>query len=70
METDYAERINELLASKKSILFARYITVEASGEILMKAPLAQIDCAGFRRLPAYTLARDPTKSPWDRPQVR
>jgi hypothetical protein len=50
------KRSRLVISAKTQVLFARYITIETTGVLELKAPYARIDCAGIRRLPPWTLA--------------
>jgi hypothetical protein len=57
-----AKRSRLVISAKTQVLFARYITIETTGLLELKAPYARIDCAGIRRLPPFTLADVVTKA--------
>jgi hypothetical protein len=46
-----------VVPEKCQVLFARYITVETTGLLDLKATFARIDCAGMRRLPPFLVDR-------------
>jgi hypothetical protein len=56
-----SKRARLIIPEKTQVLFARYITIETTGLLDLKAPFARIDCAGMRRLPPFVLGSlDPT----------
>ncbi len=56
-----SKRSRLVISAKTQLLFARYITIETTGLLDLRAPFARIDCAGIRRLPPFVLQKvDPS----------